>query len=44
MRRVEVVRERLSSTGTDAKRMEPAEKGAAADTKGDGRVEFSILP
>jgi len=43
-RRVEVVRERLSSTGTEPKRLEAAEKGAPADAKGQGRVEFNILP
>jgi uncharacterized protein involved in outer membrane biogenesis len=43
-RRVEVVRERLTSAGTDAKRLEAAAKSPAADAKGDGRVEFSVVP
>jgi uncharacterized protein involved in outer membrane biogenesis len=43
-RRTEVVRERLSSEGTDAKRLEAAAKSPAADPKGDGRVEFSVVP
>jgi hypothetical protein len=43
-RRVEAVRERLGAAGTDAKRLERAEKGAPDDAKGEGRVEFSILP
>jgi uncharacterized protein involved in outer membrane biogenesis len=42
-RRVEAVRERLTSTGTDAKRLEAAGKAAATDAKGEGRVEFSIV-
>lgn len=41
-RRLDVVRERLSSTGTEPKRLETAEKTAPGDTKGQGRVEFSI--
>jgi hypothetical protein len=43
-RRVEAVRERLGAAGTDAKRMEAAEKSPPPDATGDGRVEFSILP
>jgi uncharacterized protein involved in outer membrane biogenesis len=43
-RRVEVVRERLSSEGTDAKRLEAAAKSPDSDAKGDGRVEFSVVP
>ncbi|HEY3302937.1 MAG TPA: DUF748 domain-containing protein [Candidatus Binatia bacterium] len=43
-RRVEVVRERLGAAGTDAKRLEAAAKSPAADAKGDGRVEFSVVP
>jgi hypothetical protein len=42
-RRVEVVRERLSSAGTDAKRLEAAAKSPASD-KGEGRFEFSVVP
>ncbi|MGH7767965.1 MAG: DUF748 domain-containing protein [Candidatus Binatia bacterium] len=42
-RRVEVVRERLSAAGTDAKRFEAAAKSPAPDAKGDGRVEFSVV-
>jgi hypothetical protein len=43
-RRVEVVRERLGAGGTDAKRLEPATKPPSTDAKGDGRVEFSVVP
>jgi uncharacterized protein involved in outer membrane biogenesis len=43
-RRVEVVRERLSSSGTEPKRLETAEKSASTNAKGQGRVEFSIVP
>jgi hypothetical protein len=43
-RRVEVVRERLSSAGTDAKRLEAAAKSQSSDDKGEGRVEFSVVP
>ena len=43
-RRVEVVRERLSSAGADAKRLEAAEKTPPPGATGEGRVEFSILP
>ncbi len=43
-RRVEAVRERLGSSGAEAKRLERAEKSAPDDAKGEGRVEFSILP
>jgi len=42
-RRVEVVRERFSSAGTDAKRLEAVAKSPASD-KGEGRVEFSVVP
>lgn len=42
-RRVDGVRERLSTTGTDAKRLEAAGKSAPTDAKGQGRVEFSIV-
>jgi uncharacterized protein involved in outer membrane biogenesis len=42
-RRVEIVRERLSSAGTEAKRLEAAAKSPAAEPKGDGRVEFSVV-
>jgi uncharacterized protein DUF748 len=41
-RRVDVVREHLTSTGTDVKRLETADKSGSADPKGQGRVEFSI--
>jgi predicted transcriptional regulator len=44
VRRVELVRERLSAAGTDAKRLEAAEKNPPPDTKGDGRIEFSVVP
>jgi len=43
-RRVEVVRERLTSAGADAKRLEAAAKPPAPDAKGDGRVEFAVVP
>jgi hypothetical protein len=43
-RRVEVVRDRLTSTGTEAQRLEPEEKPAPPSVEGDGRVEFEILP
>jgi uncharacterized protein involved in outer membrane biogenesis len=43
VRRVELVRERLSAAGTDAKRFETAPKNPPPDTKGDGRIEFSIV-
>jgi uncharacterized protein involved in outer membrane biogenesis len=42
--RLEVVRERLSAAGTDAKRLETAPKNPPPDTQGDGRIEFSIVP
>jgi len=45
LRRVEAVRERLTRTaGIDGKRLETAGGSPPADAKGDGRVEFSILP
>jgi uncharacterized protein involved in outer membrane biogenesis len=43
VRRLELVRERLSSAGTDAKLLETAPKNPPPDTKGDGRIEFSIV-
>jgi uncharacterized protein involved in outer membrane biogenesis len=43
VRRVELVRERLSAAGTDAKLLETAAKNPPPDTKGDGRIEFSIV-
>jgi uncharacterized protein involved in outer membrane biogenesis len=44
VRRVELVRERLSAAGTDAYRIEAAVKNPPPDTKGDGRIEFSVVP
>lgn len=43
VRRLDLVRERLSSAGTDAKLLETAPKNPPPDTKGDGRIEFSIV-
>ncbi|HKA33916.1 MAG TPA: DUF748 domain-containing protein [Candidatus Binatia bacterium] len=43
-RRVEAVRDRLTSTGTDAQRLESEEKPPPPNVEGDGRVEFDILP
>jgi len=43
-RRVEAVRDRLTSTGTEAQRLESEEKPAPPSVEGDGRVEFTILP
>jgi hypothetical protein len=43
-RRVEAVRDRLTTTGTDAQRLESEEKPSAPSVEGDGRVEFDILP
>ncbi len=44
VRRMELVRERLSAAGTDSKRLEAAAKNPPPDTKADGRIEFSIVP
>jgi hypothetical protein len=44
-RRVEAVRERITrAAGVDGKRLEMAQTAPPADLKGDGRVEFSVLP
>jgi hypothetical protein len=43
-RRVEAVRDRLTTTGTEAQRLEADEKPPAPKVEGDGRVEFEILP
>jgi hypothetical protein len=43
-RRVEAVRDRLTTTGTEAQRLEAEEKPLQPGAEGDGRVEFDILP
>jgi hypothetical protein len=43
-RRVEAVRDRLTTTGTEAQRLESEEKPPPPSVEGDGRVEFEILP